>query len=183
MDRYVFTVIIALFAVLATALVETLVANCIVLYRVNKQLDKPLKSVVYNKLIWKIFRFCILSGFIAQVVMSVIYGITSGANFGLLLLAGLMNFCMGTRYDNPDSIIFSVFAILLSIILIFVFSNFIVFKKLDATKKQKLYFSLKVAIFSAPYFILIPFGELMNFIVWCLNIGFSGRIMYSEMLF
>jgi hypothetical protein len=165
MDRYVFAVIITLFAVLATALVETLVADCIVLYGVNKKLVKPLESDVYNNLIWKIFRFCILSDILAQVLISVIYGVMSGADFASLLLGGLLNFCMGTRYDKPDSIIFSVFAILLSMVLIFVFSNFIIFKKLDATKKQKLCFSLQTAIFSAPYFILIPFGDLMNFIV------------------
>lgn len=73
----------------------------------------------------------------------------------------------GTNYSNLQSILFTISTIFLSSVIIFLLCRFFIFKNLDLLEKKKRY-SLLIAIMSAPYFLLIPFGNILNFIIMIL---------------
>lgn len=167
--------IITFILILAIMFVETIVINCIILYIVNKHIPQKIDSVSYQKLLWKTFGFCILADFLAYLFIVIVWNIADGATFSNVWISGISIIISGTYFDNISSnsynmAMFFILFILLSAILIFIFSRLIIFRKFNSTKKQKMLFSLAMAVCSAPYFILIPYGNIIDYL--CYSFGY-----------
>lgn len=171
MMHHIYTPIITLFFIIVIAFLKTILANCVSVYIINSKLPKPLLSSEYNNTIWKILGCCFLAESISMVILSILFPVILGESIkyavqnSVILLIYMIT--TGTNYSNLQSILFTISTIFLSSVIIFLLCRFFIFKNLDLLEKKKRY-SLLIAIMSAPYFLLIPFGNILNFIIMIL---------------
>jgi len=171
MMHHIYTPIITLFFIIVIAFLETILANCVSVYIINSKLPKPLLSSEYNNTIWKILGCCFLAESISMVILSILFPVILGESIkyavqnSVILLIYMIT--TGTNYSNLQSILFTISTIFLSSVIIFLLCRFFIFKNLDLLEKKKRY-SLLIAIMSAPYFLLIPFGNILDFIIMIL---------------
>ena len=168
MMHYIYTPIITLFFIIVIAFLETILANCVSVYIINSKLPKPLLSSEYNNTIWKILGCCFLAESISMVILSILFPVILGESIKYAVQNSvILLITTGTNYSNLQSILFNISTIFLSSVIIFLLCRFFIFKNLDLLEKKKRY-SLLIAIMSAPYFLLIPFGDILNFIIMIL---------------
>ena len=169
--HHIYTPIITLFFIIVIASLETIVANCVSVYIINSKLPKPLQSGEYNNTIWKILGCCFLAESISMVILSILFPLILGESIkyavqnSVILLIYMIT--TGTNYSNLQSILFTISTIFLSSVIIFLLCRFFIFKNLDLLEKKKRY-SLLIAMMSAPYFLLIPFENILDFIIMIL---------------
>lgn len=171
MMHYIYSPIITLLFAIVIAFLETILANCVSVFIINSKLPKPLLSSEYNKTIWKILGCCFLAEMISTFILSILLPVIFGESIKYAVQNSFILFIYmittGTNYSNLQNILFTVSNIFLSSVIIFLLCRFFIFKNLDLSEKKKLY-SLLTAIISAPYFLLIPFGNILNFIIMIL---------------
>lgn len=171
MMYYICSPIITLLFIIVIAFLETILANCVSVYIINSKLPKPLLSSEYNNTIWKILGCCFLAESISMVILSILFPLILGESIKYAVQNSVILFIYmittGTNYSNLQSILFTISTIFLSSVIIFLLCRFFIFKNLDLLEKKKRY-SLLIAIMSAPYFLLIPFGNILNFIIMIL---------------
>lgn len=139
-EKVLLSLISTVLIVFVSAFVETIIANYIAFYKINKH-----TKISTDKLVWKTFWFCILSdviGFLCSIIIGVIM----------------------TNYEYFPEITIIIMIIIISMIFIVIFSYFNILKNKIESNKQKLSFSFMLAIISAPYFSFIPYAELMSLI-------------------
>ncbi len=148
MDRILLSLIITGLLILVSAFIETIVANYIALHIINKH-----TPLCVEKIVWKTFRFCILSDVIGLLCSFIICPILTESMYELRFyeFKGLI-----------IGLIFIITMVVASILCIVLFSYFKILKNTTATKKKRLLFSILIAVLSAPYFAFIPFVEFAN---------------------
>lgn len=164
MDRLNIAIIITFVIFIAIIFIETTFMNRIVFFLANKFVPQNTDSTSYKKLVWKTFGLCILADFLANLFITTIVFINEDTDLSDFWFVCISQIVLGTNYEYINNIISSVVIIFLSAILIFIFSRLIIFRKFDATKKQKSMFSIAMAVCSAPYFTLIWFGDIINYL-------------------
>lgn len=140
-ERVLLSLIVTAMIIFVSVFIETIIANYIAFYKINKHIKLSTK-----KLIWKTFWFCILSDVIGLLCSVIIGVITTNYEFYI-----------------PE-IIFLMMTIIISMLFIVIFSYFNILKNKIESKKQKLLFSIIIAVISAPYFVFIPFFNLISLI-------------------
>lgn len=109
------------------------------------------RKVKYLKSIIKVWIFGFLADFVGAIVMIVAtFGLFNGDN------SKVGEALRWNPFDNTVALLWTVLSIIVSGVCIYVFDSKFAFNKTDLSEKHKKLISLMMAIFTAPYVMLIP---------------------------
>ena len=158
-----FTGIILLgFSILFFSFVRLLVTNSLISAFISRKLScsgrlKIIKSSVLSILAELTVFFC-MTIFISIQLVNSIYGDVVHKIF-MSIQAGIVTVLGSLDYENPSSMIYVVFEITITFILLLIINYFFILKNLEISKGKKFLLSLCCAGINAPYHFLIPFGN------------------------
>lgn len=158
--QYVIAAILAAVICILFSVLGKLLLNLIALKSVSAIFKKS-DDMIFNKTVKRAYKFGLLADLIgylsAVIIFLIISEIETGIidiGFGFLLL--LFGFFESPIEKDLSSWIFVIIAVVISMIVTFIFNYFIILKATNLTKKQRLISSIIIALITAPYYFLIP---------------------------
>lgn len=157
-------IIIFELSLLLVSFIKLLVTNSIISVFVSKKLHylgkiKILKAS-FLSITAEIITFLILTAFVSLQLVSSVYSdniihkLLMSIEMGVITILGCLD------YTKPSSLVYSVLGIVISFIFLFIINYFFIFKKIEVSNGKKFFLSLCCAVINAPYYFLIPFGQL-----------------------
>lgn len=146
------------------SLVGNFILDSIVLVIIMLVVLKKFHWQFYKKNVIKVWLFGLLADFIGigyllaidDIGLQYMWMVEEQDNFLFSLMRDMHLVTFYSEEVTVGSVCFIVSAILLAAVAIFVFNYFIVFNKVEMTKKQRLMSALAFSVFTAPYTFLLP---------------------------
>lgn len=132
------------------------------------------KKDTYKKTIIWVFLF----GFLADFVGGIVLLITQFLGENEWVYEYLTGPLVFNPYDNIYSLIYTIFAVVVSGILIYIFNRYISFRKIEK-KRTKRGLSLVLALLTAPYLFLVPTSTLHGYATQ----SFTNHIVYDSYIY
>lgn len=108
------------------------------------------KLAFYKRKIFPIFIFGLLSQFLGSALLMISQSFDSGFMYEFITAPMLVN-----PYDNVYSMLYTILAVLISGLSIYLLNRFVTFRKFKETKNKRL-FALLIALLTVPYLFLLP---------------------------
>ena len=125
-----------------------------------KKTDPELDGKFFRKHTWKLWLFGFLSDFIGSVLLLIPLLIPPteeiARHYNQTFFGKFMNALQFNAFQNPGALAYTVFAIDVAGVCIYLFDQRVLIKTGKFTKEQAKSIALKMAVFTAPYLYLLP---------------------------
>lgn len=158
--QYVIAAILAAVICILFSVLGKLLLNLIALKSVSAIFKKS-DDMIFNKTVKRAYKFGLLADLIGYLSAVIIFFIISEIETGFIdirigFLILLFDFFGSPIEKDLRSWIFVITAVVISMIVTFIFNYLIILKATNLTKKQRLFSALIIALIIAPYYFLIP---------------------------
>ena len=158
--QYVIAAILAAFVCIIFSVLGKLFLNHVALKSVSAIFKKS-DDMIFEKTFKRAYKYGLLADLIGYLSAVVIFFIISEIETGFIdigigFLILLFSFFECPIEKDRRSWIFVMSAVVISMLVTFIFNYFIILKATNLTKKQRLISSIIIALITAPYYFLIP---------------------------
>jgi len=158
--QYVIAAILAAVICILFSVLGKLLLNYVSLKTVSAIFKKS-DDMIFNKTVKRAYKFGLLADLIGYLSAVIIFFIISEIETGFIDIGIGFLIVLFAFFESPvekdlRSWIFVIIAVVISMIVTFIFNYFIILKATNLTKKQRLISSIIIALITAPYYFLIP---------------------------
>ena len=145
-------------------IVFIIVVSSVIVHIISRRLAEPISDSKQMKITYKTLLLKFLSDIISLLLVMFVECLFEDSNIFRAPFVGIFYLLTGTINGYKNSFLTAFFFIFISAILLLVLEYYCNYNSIIAENKQRIVYSVASSLLLAPYYILLPIGEIINLI-------------------